>query len=242
MTYKTINCYNCGEPHSVDSSAFFQCRKCGAPNLVRDWYSRKTDEEYRAEEIAMKEEKRSSVISVFRTKYDELKIACPEVGSFDESCIYQNPDGGWQMTFIGQGAITLSNQYFSQNIFVPYFTCGAIFRRWIAEGGAWDENHVKGRFGYPTEDAETCLNTEDGVDALQRFESGHIRSFRSGETEICTLSETPPLSSPMGKVLKWTLLLPITLLMLPLEILIKAEEPWRGPMLYPQGWQERKKV
>lgn len=38
--YKTIPCYNCGEPHSVGSNAFFQCRKCGAPNLVRDWWSR----------------------------------------------------------------------------------------------------------------------------------------------------------------------------------------------------------
>ncbi len=232
MTYKTINCNNCGEPHSVDSSAFFQCRKCGAPNLVRDWDSRKTDEEYKGEEIAKKEETRSHVISALRLKYDELKKVCPEIGSFEESSIYQNPDGGWQMTFLGHGAITLSAQYFSQRVFVPFFTYGAIFRRWIEEGGAWNENHVKGRFGYPTGDVEVSQDSEGGGGAsYQYFERGRIRSFVSGETEICTLTETPPEMPLLVRTLLW-----------PLKVLRDAEEPWRGPTLYPEEWQERKKV
>ena len=176
---------------------------------------------------------REDIVNSFQKKYEELKRLCPDVGPFVESAIYQNPDGGWQMTIIGKGTITLSGQFFNQGIIVPFFTYGAIFRRWIEEGGAWNENHVKGRFGYPTGDVEVSTNTENGQTACQSFERGHIRSFSSGETEICVMSEEPSLL--------WRCLRHVPPFSL-FEALEKAEEPWRGPVLYSGECRERKRV
>ena len=178
---------------------------------------------------------KETIIPGFAKTYERLKTVCPDIEPFDASAIYKNPDGGWQMTFIGQAAITLSPQQIEQHTFIPFFSHGSIFRRWVAEGGAWDENCIKGRFGYPIGDEEAS-HDNDGECARQYFERAAIRSFDSGETEVdpvVDLSESPSL---FERVLRH---LPLFSLFYALQ---RAEEPWRGSLRYLEDWGERKKV
>ena len=204
MIYKTVNCYSCGEPHSVDSSAFFQCRKCGAPNFVRDWDSRPTDEEARKMRQDDEERERGlgeKIRPLFLAKYEELKRVCPDVGLFDNAPIYQNPDRGWQQVFLGHAAITLQPEYISYSHEIcenakVCFVCGLVFHRWIEEGGTYNEEKLEGRLGYPQED--TSINHDDSTE-YQVFERGIIRKLSSDETEVALFSSDP--QTFLGKML-----------------------------------------
>lgn len=90
---------------------------------------------------------REEVVALFRDKYAHLKTVYPTVGPFEEICLYQNPDGGWQMNFENCAAITLR---YGDN--EPYETHGAICARWYEEGGAYNEQGKPGRLGYPISD------------------------------------------------------------------------------------------
>ena len=163
----------------------------------------------------------AEIVDVFRKKYDELKTVCSDIGPFDASAIYQNPDGGWQMTFIGQGAITICDWLINQCILVPFFTYGPIFRRWIEEGGAWNEHGVKGRFGYPTSDI-------DSETSHQFFQRGEIRVVPSGETEVNPWSPNPSILQ--------SILCPIFD-----TLTFREPAPIGPPRWYPGKWGERKK-
>ena len=208
--YKTIPCYSCGEPHSVGSYAFFQCRKCGAPNYVSDWWSRMTDEEARKMSQDEEERKRGlgeKVRPIFLAKYEELKRVCPDIGPFDSAPIYQNPDRGWQQVFLGHAAITLH----PENITYSYevheeaeacYVCGLVFHRWIEEGGTYNEEKLQGRLGYPRED--TSIDYGDSTES-QEFDRGIIRKLASGETEIAMFSQYPrtllgAILGPLGEL------------------------------------------
>ena len=83
---------------------------------------------------------REEVLALFHDKYEYLKSVYPEVGSFEEIRLYQNPDGGWQMNLENCAAITLrpgDDQ--------PLETHGAICARWYQEGGAFNERGEPGR-------------------------------------------------------------------------------------------------
>ena len=98
---------------------------------------------------------RDEVAALFRAKYAHLKTVYPQVGLFDESKIYQNPDGGWQLNLENCAAITLRPDDDE-----PHETHGAICARWYQEGGAFDKG-IRGRLGYPVADGkkgeDVCL-------------------------------------------------------------------------------------
>ena len=77
---------------------------------------------------------REEVIALFRDKYAYLKTVYPSVGPFEESRLYQNPDGGWQMDLENWAAITLRTGDDK-----PHEIHGAICARWYKDGGAFDE-------------------------------------------------------------------------------------------------------
>ena len=95
---------------------------------------------------------RDEVIALFRDKYEYLKTVCQQqIGPFDESAIFQNPDGGWQLNleqpFDYKAAITLR-----PNDEEPHETHGVIGARWFQEGGVFGENGIPGWLGYPVND------------------------------------------------------------------------------------------
>ncbi len=98
---------------------------------------------------------RDEVIALFRDKYAYLKKLCHnQIGPFNASEIYQNPDGGWQLDLEQpstdyQAAITLR-----PDDEVPYETHGVIGARWFQEGGAFDKKGIPGWLGYPVKDEE----------------------------------------------------------------------------------------
>jgi hypothetical protein len=138
---------------------------------------------------------RDEVIALFRDKYEYLKTVYPSVGPFEESRLYQNPDGGWQMNLENWAAITLR-----PGDDKPHEIHGAICARWYKDGGAFDEDGIPGWLGYPTSD-EVQLK-QDGVEnriknlagwmewgttncfACSRFQGGEIYAFDSRRSPV----------------------------------------------------------
>ena len=92
---------------------------------------------------------KEEVLTLFRDKYAYLKTVYPSVGPFDDTVIYQNPDGGWQLNLSPCAAITLR-----PDCGEPYETHGAICARWYEEGGAFNEDGKPGKLGYPVNDED----------------------------------------------------------------------------------------
>lgn len=110
---------------------------------------------------------RNDVIVLFRDKYAHLKAVYPSVGPFDENRLYQNPDGGWQMNLENCAAITLR-----PNDDDPHETHGQICARWYEEGGAFNENGVSGKLGYPISD-ETSIEEKE-IEYLSSWNSEYL--------------------------------------------------------------------
>ena len=96
---------------------------------------------------------REEVIALFRAKYDDLQTVCQQqIGPFNESAIYQNPDGGWQLNLEQPGTDYKAAITLRPNDEVPHETHGVIGARWFQEGGAFDAHGNPGLLGYPVAD------------------------------------------------------------------------------------------
>lgn len=96
---------------------------------------------------------REDVVALFRDKYAYLQMVCQRrIGPFDESAIYQNPEGGWQLNLEQPGTDYKAAITLCPNDDVPHDTHGIIGARWFQEGGAFDVNGIPGRLGYPIAD------------------------------------------------------------------------------------------
>jgi hypothetical protein len=98
---------------------------------------------------------REEVLTLFRAKYDYLKSVYPEVGSFEEIRLYQNPDGGWQMNLENCAAITLR-----PGDEEPHETHGPICAQWYQQGRAFDDAGIPGWLGYPISDVRDEMQIE----------------------------------------------------------------------------------
>lgn len=98
---------------------------------------------------------RDEVVALFRDKYAYLQMVCQQqIGPFNESAIYQNPDGGWQLNLEQPGTAYRAAITLRPNDEAPHETHGVIGARWFQEGGAFDVNGIPGRLGYPVSDEE----------------------------------------------------------------------------------------
>ena len=134
---------------------------------------------------------REEVIALFRDKYAYLKALCQhQIGPFNASAIYQNPDGGWQLNLEQPGTDCKAAITLRPNDEVPHETHGVIGARWFQEGGAFDKNGIPGRLGYPVEDERPTTITRsrgyaDGITApvFDFYLSGMISTFEFGTIE-----------------------------------------------------------
>ena len=91
---------------------------------------------------------KSEIENLFRQKYDLLDNAYHrDVGPFDTTKMYRNPDGGWQLNLQNWAAITIR-----PGDAEAHETHGAICAKWYVLGAAFDENGVPGLLGYPVTD------------------------------------------------------------------------------------------
>ncbi len=98
---------------------------------------------------------RDEVVALFRDKYAYLQMVCQQqIGPFNESAIYQNPDGGWQLNLEQPGTAYRAAITLRPNDEAPHETHGVIGARWFQEGGAFDVNGIPGWLGYPVKDEE----------------------------------------------------------------------------------------
>jgi GTPase SAR1 family protein len=126
---------------------------------------------------------REEVIPLFREKYAYLKSVFPQVGPFNESQLYQNPDGGWQ---INPGPWPRAVITLRPGDDKPHETHGGICERWCQEGGAYNETKERGRLGYPVSDEEVYDGDGDSNGRVSHFENGDIvwTASRPDETRI----------------------------------------------------------
>lgn len=105
---------------------------------------------------------REEVILLFRDKYAYLQAVCQQqLEPFNESAIYQNPDGGWQLNLEQPGTDYKAAITLRPNDEVPHETHGVIGARWFREGGAFDVNGIPGWLGYPIADENTATISVD---------------------------------------------------------------------------------
>lgn len=128
---------------------------------------------------------KEEVLALFRAKYGYLQSVCHPIKQFEESLVYQLPDGGWQIdlgveTFGPDGrpiktdaAITLRPDSDE-----PHETHGGICNRWYHEGGAFDGTldgtKKRGWLGHPISDEEVYEADGDPEDRISHFENGDI--------------------------------------------------------------------